>query len=193
MSEEKKPSIVRSVVNKVLNSSEQMEKDVEKKLGKTILYQKITARLQEALVDSSLAIFNPDEDIEYRVLEAIALVNLRMTGLQGRTKPLLAQLHALLHEIIAEEWAPLLQASRMVRRRLAIKGSYDLWEQQQVIYDIVAAYGIRNVIPFIFDLLARSFGEEHEIVQFVVLATNVIPQQVGKNVTITGGDESVMS
>jgi hypothetical protein len=192
MADKDKPSLVRKVVRDLKYSSEQQEADISKTLGKELFYNKMASRLQDALVDSSLVIFDVDEDIEYRVTEAAALVNLRVTGLQGRTNRYLADLYDIWMEILSEEWVPLVKACRVAARRVKLRGGKSFMrEGLEFIQDIKDDYGAVNVIPWAFKLIARSFGSEFELVQWVALVQSFAQDPSRKSVTVgeAGGTE----
>lgn len=192
MSEEKKPSMVTRVVRDLKSNAEAMEADIERTLGKELYYNKVAARLQEALTDSSLVIFDVDEDIEYRVQEAIALVELRVTGLQARINPGTAELHDIFMEIVSEEWVPLVKACRIAARRIKLRGGKAFVKQGlEYVQDIKDTYGAMHVIPWAFKLIARSFGSEFEVVQWVALVSKFSQDTASKKVTVgsSGGTD----
>ena len=187
MSDKKKPSVVNRVVRDLKYSAEQQEADLQRALGRQLFYNKMASRLSEALVDSSLVIFDVDEDIEYRVLETSALVSLRLAGLQGRVNPRLAELYDIWMEILSEEWVPLVKSCRVAARRIKLRGGGAMVrEGLQFVQDIKDTYGAVNIIPWAFKLLARSFGSEFEIIQFLALVNNFAQDLGAKKVQVGG-------
>lgn len=168
---DKKPSVVQRIVRDLKYTAEQQDADIQKQLGKQLFYNKMASKLQEALVDSSLAVFDVDQPIEYRVLETSALVSLRMSGLQGRTNAYLASLYDIWQEIHSLEWVPLVRSCMVAARRIKLSGGRAFVEEGlRYIEDIKETYGAMHVIPWGFKLLSRSFGSEFEVVQWVALA-----------------------
>lgn len=185
--ESKKPSMVNKVVRDLKYSAEQQEADLQRTLGKQLFYNKMASKLQEAMVDSSLVIFDVDEDIEYRVLEASALVSLRVTGLQGRINPHLAELYDIWMGILSEEWIPLVKSCRVAARRVKMRGGGRyVREGLQFIRDTQDNYGAVHVIPWAFRLIARSFGSEFELVQWVALVQSFTQDNGARKVQVGG-------
>ena len=190
--EKKKPSFVGRVVRDLKYSSEQQDAEIQKTLGKQLYYNKLASKLQDALVESSLAIFDVDTDIEYRVLEASALVSLRMAGLQGRTNPRLADLYDIWMEILSQEWIPLVKGCSVAARRIKMRGGRTLVvEGLRHLDDIKDTYGAMNVIPWAFRLMARSFGSEFELVQWVALVQSFSQEGGARRVQVgsSGGTD----